>query len=82
MEFIKYKKKSRPKNTSVIQTDVSHFKTEVLHLRIDGELKRNLEERAAQLGQHKSQVARDILTDHFLEENYKAWQKEVKDWQK
>lgn len=82
MEFFKYKNKSRAKNTSVIQNDVSHFKTKIIHIRVDKQLDKNLDERAAQLGEDKSKVARDILTDHFLEENYKAWQKEVKGWQK
>ena len=79
-DFYPYKNKNRRKNTSVIQTNVSHFKTKVLHIRIDAELERNLNEFASEHAEDKSKSARDILTDFFLERNYKAWQKEVGEW--
>lgn len=80
LDFYKYKKKNRTKNTSVIQTNVSHFKTKTMHIRVDKELENNLNELAAELQQDKSKVARDILTDFFLERNHKSWQKEVGEW--
>jgi len=77
LEFVRYKKKNRHENSSVSQTNVSHFKTKVLHVRIDSELEKNLNEFAAELGEDKSKSARDILTDFFLERNHKAWLEEV-----
>jgi len=79
-DFYQYKQKKRHSQTSVIQTDISHFKTKTIHIRVDKQLDKNLEDLAAELGQDKSKVARDILTDHFLEENHKAWLKEVAEW--
>lgn len=79
MEFTHYYGKHRRDNISV-----AHFfvlqKTKDLHVRVDGELEKDLEELADELKQDKSKVARDILTDFFLEKHKKEWEKEVKDW--
>ena len=52
-----------------------------LHIRVDEELEKNLVDLARELSQDKSKVARDILIDHFLEQNHRDWKKDVGAWQ-
>ena len=79
-DFYLYKQKKRYIKPSVIQTDISHFKTVTMHFRADEELRRNIIEFSIELKQDKSKIIRDILMDFFLERNHKAWLKEVSEW--
>ena len=77
-DFTHYYGKHKQFKQRVLQSNVVR-KSNVLQIRIDKELEKDLEELSAELKQDKSKVARDILTDFFLERHTKEWQEYTKD---
>ena len=77
MDFTHYYGKHKHRNETVAQNNVRQ-KIKELHIRIDAELERNLSDLARNLDQDKSKIARDILIDHFLEQNTRDWVEEMR----
>lgn len=75
--YTRYNKKSHQNKTVARK----NMRQKELHIRVDEELEKNLVDLARELSQDKSKVARDILIDHFLEQNHRDWKKDVGAWQ-
>lgn len=77
-DFSHYYGRHKQYKTNVLKKDVIR-KGKTLQIRINAELEKDLVELAKELGQNESKVARDILTDFFLEKHTRDWEKEVKE---